>query len=68
MANTFIPSFCQPCITRLQAACPHQHTSFTGGWHFSGGEVWDDLTEVCDDCGANLDALARSTKSILSNQ
>ncbi len=23
--------------------------------HFSAGDVWDDLTEVCNDCGANLD-------------
>ena len=35
--------------------CPHQHTSFQGGMHFSAGDVWDDITEVCNDCGANLD-------------
>jgi hypothetical protein len=23
--------------------------------HFSAGDVWDDIEEVCDDCGANLD-------------
>jgi hypothetical protein len=28
------------------------------------GEFWDDLTEVCDDCGANLDRLPSTTKSI----
>jgi len=25
--------------------------------HFSAGDVWDDIEEVCDDCGANLDHL-----------
>ena len=35
--------------------CPHEHTSFNGSFHFTAGEVWDDITEVCDDCGANLD-------------
>ena len=35
--------------------CPHEHTSTLGSFHFTAGEVWDDLTEVCDDCGANLD-------------
>jgi len=28
-----------------------------GGFHFSAGDVWDDLTLVCMDCGANLDGL-----------
>jgi hypothetical protein len=23
--------------------------------HFTTGDVWDDIYEVCDDCGANLD-------------
>lgn len=40
-----------------QQACPHQHTTFQGGYHFSAGELWDDLVEVCSDCGANLDEL-----------
>ncbi len=52
-----IPFFCNPRIRRQQTHCPHLHTSFRGGFHFSSGEVWDDLTEVCDDCGANLDEL-----------
>ena len=39
----------------LQAQCQHQHTSFSGGMHFSAGQVWDDIREVCDDCNANLD-------------
>jgi hypothetical protein len=38
-----------------QAACPHEHTTHQGSMHFSAGEVWDDITEVCDDCGAKLD-------------
>ena len=38
-----------------QEQCQHQHTSYQGGFHFSAGDVWDDLAEVCTDCGANLD-------------
>jgi len=38
-----------------QAQCPHQHTSFRGGLHFSAGDAWDDISEVCNDCGAVLD-------------
>jgi len=34
--------------------CPHEHTvtSCSGGWHYSGGEVWDDVEEqvFCLDC------------------
>jgi hypothetical protein len=40
----------------LQAAqCPHEHTSFHGRMHFSEGEPWDDIHEVCIDCGARID-------------
>ena len=35
--------------------CKHEHTSFQGGMHFGAGDVWDDIHEVCNDCGANLD-------------
>ena len=35
--------------------CHHEHTSFQGNMRFIEGDVWDDLAEVCDDCGANLD-------------
>ena len=35
--------------------CPHAHVSRNGGHHFSAGEVWDDIEEVCDDCGQVLD-------------
>ena len=37
-----------------QAKCPHEHVSRNGGFHFSAGEVWDDIREVCDDCGEVL--------------
>jgi RecJ-like exonuclease len=40
-----------------QAVCPHKHTSFQGNVCFTGGDVWDDIHEGCDDCGANLDQL-----------
>ena len=38
-----------------QAQCKHEHTSYRGRMHFSAGDVWDDIQEVCNDCGANLD-------------
>ena len=38
-----------------QAQCKHEHTSYQGGMHFSAGDVWDDIQEVCIDCGANLE-------------
>ena len=56
MQNDPIPILCLPCIQRLQAQCLHLLTSYSGGWHFDG-EPFDDITEVCDDCGANLDEL-----------
>jgi hypothetical protein len=37
--------------------CPHKNTSHRGGFHFSSGDVWDDITEICDDCGENLDEI-----------
>ena len=37
------------------SACPHEHVSRVGGHHFSAGEVWDDIREVCDDCCQALD-------------
>ena len=43
-------------ISLLQAIqCPHTHTSFQGIYHFTEGDVWDDIVEVCDDCGARLE-------------
>lgn len=38
----------------LMLECPHKHVSRSGGFHFSAGEVWDDVREVCDDCGEVL--------------
>jgi len=42
-------------ILLAQAQCPPQHTSYKGGLHFSAGDAWDDISEVCNDCGAVLD-------------
>lgn len=58
MKKDTIPKFCKPCIDRLQSECPHMHTTMTGGWHLVNGDVWDDLVEICLDCGINLDELA----------
>jgi len=38
-----------------QAECKHEHTSCRGGMHFSASDIWDDIEEVCDDCGGPLD-------------
>jgi hypothetical protein len=38
-----------------EAVCPHKRSSLQGAYHFSNGEVWDDIKEVCNDCGADLD-------------
>ena len=35
--------------------CSHEHSSFQGSLRFCQSEVWDDIHEVCHDCGANLD-------------
>jgi hypothetical protein len=35
--------------------CKHEHSSCRGRFHLSQGHVWDDIVEVCDDCGAVLD-------------
>jgi hypothetical protein len=37
--------------------CPHKHASFLGSLRFSQGEVWDDIHEVCCECGTDLDHL-----------
>jgi hypothetical protein len=57
MPRVPVPSICIPCIQRLRAQCPHRHTSFWGGFHLTAGNFWDDIIEICDDCGANLDDL-----------
>ena len=38
-----------------QAQCQHTRTFFQGSFHYNGGDVWDDIQEVCIDCGADLD-------------
>jgi DnaJ-class molecular chaperone len=38
-----------------QATCPHEHTTYQGSMRFCAGDVWDDIQEVCVDCGAKLD-------------
>jgi len=39
--------------------CPHKNTvlNTSGGWHFSAGDVWDDIHEevYCRDCGTTLE-------------
>jgi len=42
-------------ILMQQALCPHDHATYHGSMHVNAGDVWDDIQEVCDDCGANLD-------------
>ena len=37
-----------------EARCKHPHISYQGNFHFTVGEAWDDLVEVCEDCGAVL--------------
>ena len=48
------PPFCNPCIARTQALCPHLHTETIGGFYAASGDVWDDIHEVCIDCGKDL--------------
>ena len=51
-------------LEMLKAAqCKHEHTSYGGGMHFSAGDVWDDIMEVCDDCDAKLDRQTLGTLS-----
>ena len=46
-----------PEFVKLQQAtqCPHTRTSYEGSIRFSEGEPWDDIHEVCIDCGARID-------------
>jgi hypothetical protein len=37
-----------------QSKCSHQHVSRMGGFHFTAGDVWDDIQDICDDCGQVL--------------
>jgi hypothetical protein len=31
--------------------CLHQHVSMMGNHYYVDGDVWDDIQEVCQDCG-----------------
>ena len=44
-----------------QAQCKHVHTSYHGSLRFIQGEPWDDIHEVCDDCGAKLDGSSQAS-------
>jgi hypothetical protein len=38
-----------------QVQCRHARVSCQGSMRFSAGDVWDDIVEVCDGCGARLE-------------
>ena len=38
-----------------EAECQHAHVSQVGGFHFSAGDVWDDIRDFCNDCGELVD-------------
>jgi hypothetical protein len=44
-----------------QYYCNPNHISTHGGMHYENGEVWDDIHDVCDDCGRDMLDLAVST-------
>jgi hypothetical protein len=58
-----IPIECIHCIEQYQARCPHLRISYTGQVHYSNGEVWDDIREICDDCGIDLADLPMNNES-----
>lgn len=37
-----------------QEKCLHERISSQGGFHLVAGEIYDDIKEVCADCGAEL--------------
>ncbi len=49
------------CLRQWRKHCPHERTIRTtlGRYHYTAGEVWDDLREevYCLDCGKSLRAL-----------
>jgi hypothetical protein len=55
-----LQAICNLCIKAYQEQCKHEHTSFQGDFHFVGGEIWDDIMEICNDCGVNLDRYRRN--------
>lgn len=38
-----------------QHPCQHNHPCYFGSFHFTAGEVWDDIQLICTDCGQVLD-------------
>ena len=63
-----IPKFCLQCIVRFQAQCPHLQSFTFGGMHFSAGEVWDDFTIQCSNCGVNLINLPDTFNPLLEDE
>ena len=55
------------CLRKWQKECPHANTYSVsvGGYHYSAGEVWDDLREevFCADCGKKLSKKELSQRS-----
>jgi len=43
-----------PSCQLFFAPCEHKHTALQGTYRFTDGEPWDDIAEVCIDCGATL--------------
>jgi len=62
MTKDQIPIQCIHCMEQYQARCPHLRISTTGQFHYSNGEVWDDIREICDDCGIDLADLPRNNE------
>lgn len=62
MATNTVPPICAICVIKHQAQCDHLHTITTGGYHFSVGDVWDDIREFCLDCGADLSDIPVSSE------
>ena len=58
-----LPIECIHCMEQYQARCPHLRVSYTGQFHYSNGEVWDDIREICDDCGIDLADLPMNNES-----
>ncbi len=36
--------------------CRHERVMVTGGWHYEGGETFDDIRHVCAECGTEVEA------------
>lgn len=40
---------------KTRQACRHERVMATGGWHYAGGEVYDDIRHICADCGMEVE-------------